>query len=182
VPFRSLQATGADRSVREVVRQCGKGGSLRLALGCLLPPLAPPLGADENAKLLVPAIRDVVVRLKVVAAVLAFFATLWMASQDRILCEMAELDGQPLVDLLGLGLGDYVVGHAGNLIEPERPDASGECDSTQWTAPATLVAQTSEMPCAMSPTTSRNEGPPAARERRSLWFTPKSRSRVPCNK
>src|SRR3954453_11457121 len=37
----------------------------------LLPPLAPPVGADEDPQLRVPAVRDLVVRVQVVEAVVA---------------------------------------------------------------------------------------------------------------
>ena len=42
-------------------------------LGDLFPPLAPPLGSDQDPELLVPAIGDLLVRLDVIPAVLTLF-------------------------------------------------------------------------------------------------------------
>src|SRR5580765_2671038 len=56
------------------------------------PPLAPPLGADENPQLLVPAVRDRVVGVQVVEAVAALLAfAVRLAAQHGPLHEIPEL-------------------------------------------------------------------------------------------
>src|SRR5262245_9882445 len=80
-------------------------------LGDLLPPLAPPLRTDEDAQLRVPAVGDLLVGVEVVEAVVALLVAVGHALQDRVFCEVAQLDGELLVDLFGLGDGEVVVGH-----------------------------------------------------------------------
>src|SRR5436190_22686466 len=64
----------------------------------LLPPLAPPLSAHEDAELRVPAVRDVSGFLEVVATVLATLLALRLRLQDRVVGEVPKLDGESLVD------------------------------------------------------------------------------------
>jgi len=58
------------------------------ALGDGLPPLAPPVGADEDADLLVPAVRDLCRVLEVVAAVLALLVAVRLALEDGVVGEV----------------------------------------------------------------------------------------------
>src|SRR4051812_15522202 len=79
----------------------------------LVPPLAPPFGAHEDAELGVPAVRDVGGVLEVVEAVVALLVAGGRAFEHRVGGEVTQLHGELLVDLLGLGIGDDVVGHGG---------------------------------------------------------------------
>ncbi len=76
----------------------------------LLPPLAPPVAADQDAQLRVPAVGDVPVGVKVVQTVVAPLAAVGLAAQDRVLGEMAELHAQLLVDGLRFRRADIVDG------------------------------------------------------------------------
>src|SRR5579863_5599287 len=81
------------------------------ARGDLLPPLAPPVPPDEDAELGVPAVGEVFGLVEVVAAIVAPLVARGVPPQDVVLHHVAELDGELLVDLLRLGLGNRVVGH-----------------------------------------------------------------------
>src|SRR5205823_10934272 len=80
----------------------------------LLPPLTPPVATDEDAQLRMPAIRNLLIGLDVIEAVVAALLRVGLTTQDRVLGEVPQLQRQFLVDLFGLGLGELVlvVGHA----------------------------------------------------------------------
>src|SRR6202034_4042029 len=86
-------------------------GPCRFALWNRLPPLAPPVAPDQDAELRVPAVRKILVRLEVVTAVGAPFVARGMPTEDLVVHQVAQLDGESLVDLLRLWLGNRVVGH-----------------------------------------------------------------------
>src|SRR6516164_973235 len=88
-----------------------QGALLRAVRRNLLPPLAPPVPAHEDADLGVPAIGKVLVVLQVVAAVVTSLVTRGMASEHVVVDHVAELHGQLLVNFLWLWLGNGVVGH-----------------------------------------------------------------------
>src|SRR5258706_11775413 len=79
----------------------------------LLPPLAPPLVSDEDPQLGVPAVRDGLVGVQIEQAVGALLVAVRPAFEHCIFREVLELKRELLVDLFGLGLGQLVVGHAG---------------------------------------------------------------------
>jgi len=84
--------------------------------GDRLPPLAPPVGADEDAQHRVPAVRDLGSVLEVVPAVLALLvAVLRLGLEDRIVGEVTQFDRELLVDLLRFRLGDLVFGESRDI-------------------------------------------------------------------
>src|SRR5205807_9980222 len=85
------------------------------AVGNRLPPLAPPVGADQDAQLRVPAIRDLGRVLEVVPAVLAMLLALRLSLEHRVVRQVPQLDGELLVDLLRFRFGDLVVSHGVDL-------------------------------------------------------------------
>src|SRR3954447_24279894 len=102
--------------------RAGISGTTGSVLRNLLPPLAPPVAADQNPQLRVPAVGDVLVGVEVVQTVVAPLATVRLAAQDRVLRQVTELDAQLLVDRLGLRCAHVVdgLGHA-------APSAPGFC-------------------------------------------------------
>jgi hypothetical protein len=89
-----------------------------LALGDGVPPLAPPLGAHQDAQLGMPAVRDLVVRLEVVETVLALLLAGGLPRQYGVRGQVAQFDREGLVDLLRFRVGNHVVGHVCNLPPP----------------------------------------------------------------
>src|SRR3954471_9620112 len=84
-------------------------------LGDLLPPLAPPIAAHEDAQVRMPAVREVGVRVEVEEAVVApvHLAELLegVRSQDRPVHKVLPFEPLLLVDFLWFRRRDLVVGH-----------------------------------------------------------------------
>src|SRR3954452_18867150 len=82
----------------------------------LLPPLAPPRAADEDAQVRVPAVRELGVGVEVeeavVAAILLAELLERMGAQDRSIHEVLPLEPLLAVDLLRFGCGNLVGRHA----------------------------------------------------------------------
>src|SRR3954462_11254228 len=96
-------------SLKSTVRRLRRR-SLRSVFG-LLPPLAPPVAADQDPQLGMPAVREVVVSIQIVHAVVAPLITVRLTLQHRVLGEVLELQRELLVDLFGLRLGQCIVCH-----------------------------------------------------------------------
>src|SRR5690242_9585595 len=62
-----------------------------------------------------PAIRDLGRVLEVVPAVLALLLALRLSFEHRVVRQVAQLDRELLVDLLGFRFGDLVVSHGVDL-------------------------------------------------------------------
>jgi hypothetical protein len=77
----------------------------------LLPPLAPPVAADQDAQLGVPAVRERLVGVQVVQAVVTALVAVGFALEHVVLAEVLELQRKLLVDLLRLRFGQRVIGH-----------------------------------------------------------------------
>src|SRR4029453_1115349 len=110
----------------------------RSAVGDCLPPLAPPVVADEDVLLGVPAIRDLSRVLEVVPAFLAFLLALRLCLQDRVVRQVPQFDRELLVDLLGFRFGDLVVGHCGGLSLLGGLDATGASSRAPTQLPRTV--------------------------------------------
>src|SRR6478735_5368440 len=72
----------------------------------LFPPLTPPLAADEDAQLGMPAVGNLLIDVRIVEAVVTALVAVGLTAQDRIFREVAQLNRQLLVDLFGLGFGE----------------------------------------------------------------------------
>jgi len=77
----------------------------------LLPPLTPPRPADEDPQLRMPAVRDVLVGVHVIEAVVAALVAVRLTLQDVVLDHVRELQRLLLVDLFRLRLREQVIGH-----------------------------------------------------------------------
>src|SRR6185295_3408186 len=96
------ESVSTDRGPRgaEVTKRQSAGPPTSVG-GDRFPPLAPPLGPDENPELRVPAIGDVVVGIEVVEAVAALLFSQRMPFEHRSLGEVLQLEPVLLVDFLG---------------------------------------------------------------------------------
>src|SRR4051794_29335399 len=88
----------------------------------LLPPLAPPAAAHEDAQVRVPAVRQVGVGIEVeeavVAPVLATELLERVRTQDRSIHDVLPLEPLLTVDLLRFRRRDVIVGHRRNVPGP----------------------------------------------------------------
>src|SRR4051795_4258333 len=89
LPRPAIVASSAAHASQEADR-CARRSRSAL-VGDLLPPLAPPLGAHEDAQLEVPAIGDLLGGLQVVQAVLALLVAGWMALEHGVRGEDPKL-------------------------------------------------------------------------------------------
>jgi hypothetical protein len=90
-----------------------------LVLVHFLPPLTPPFGANKNAQLWMPAVRNVCVSVQVVEAVSALLIAVRFAFENGVLRQMLEFQRQFFIDFFGLGLGQ-IVSHGANHTAPRE--------------------------------------------------------------
>src|SRR3954451_22663890 len=105
----------------------------------LLPPLAPPRAADEDAQVRVPAVRELGVGVEVeeavVAAVLLAELLEGVGAQDRSIHEVLPLEPLLAVDLLRFGCGNLVGRHRGDpTVAPQVPRTARGCRGVDATS------------------------------------------------